>query len=75
MSGSNGHPEYEWDDAPAAGTITGPHMLIAVTPPPRSVLFIGDVIRIESRQRVPNAWVRFWYRALLGWRWEKVGGQ
>ena len=20
----------------------------------------------------PNAWVRFWYRALLGWTWERI---
>jgi hypothetical protein len=48
-----------------------PYLLISVTPPVRSILHLtNDVVRIESHRRVPNLWVRFWHRALLGWRWE-----
>jgi hypothetical protein len=39
--------------------------------PVRSVLRIGgSMIVIQSSQPVPSAWVRFWYRVLLGWEWE-----
>jgi len=42
-------------------------------PPVQSVLRLtNDVIRIESSKPVPNVWVRFWHRALLGWRWESL---
>lgn len=44
-----------------------------MNPPVRSVLVCaGGCVRIESPQPFPNVWVRFWYRALLGWRWERV---
>lgn len=39
----------------------------------RSVLYLtNDVVRIESHRRAPNLWIRFWHRALLGWRWERL---
>jgi len=42
-------------------------------PPVQSVLHLtNDVIRIESPGPVPNVWVRFWHRVLLGWWWEGV---
>jgi hypothetical protein len=45
---------------------------ILETPRVRSILRLAnDVIRIESERPLPNAWVRFWHRALLGWRWER----
>lgn len=31
----------------------------------------GDIV-IQSARQVPNAWIRFWHRALLGWRWEDL---
>lgn len=55
-------------NAPAAG----PYLLI-VNPPIRSVLHLTNgVIRIESHRPAPNAWIRFWHRVLLGWRWERI---
>ncbi len=49
-----------------------PNLLIAM-PPARSVLVVGDnLIRIESPRPLPNLWRRFWYRLLLGWRWEEM---
>ena len=66
----NGHPEYEWDEPQSS--ITGPHLLIAIPPPAKSALNIRDLIRIESHLPLPNFWIRFWHRALLGWRWETL---
>lgn len=37
----------------------------------KSVLIIQDSLKIESRRPIPNWWRRFWYWALLGWRWER----
>jgi len=45
-------------------------LLLLEPPPVRSVLYIQGVIRIESSSPLPGWWQRFWYRALLGWRWE-----
>jgi hypothetical protein len=46
-------------------------LLLSVNPPIRSILYLTNgVVRIESHRCVPNAWIRFWHRALLGWRWE-----
>jgi hypothetical protein len=42
-------------------------------PPIRSILTITSEFKIEYRKSPPNRWWRFWYWALLGWRWEKVG--
>lgn len=40
--------------------------------PIQSILHIGkSTVRIESTDKVPNRWRRFWYWALLGWTWEK----
>jgi hypothetical protein len=41
--------------------------------PIRCYLFLtNDLIRIDCQRPMPNVWVRFWLKALLGWRWEKV---
>lgn len=41
--------------------------------PPRSILYLTNgIIRIESHKPIPNAWIRFWHRVLLDWRWEEV---
>jgi hypothetical protein len=57
----------QWTASPPS-----PFLLISVSPPIRSVLHLtNDVVRIESHKRLPNLWVRFWHRALLGWRWEE----
>lgn len=53
-------------------TVRGPHLLISIPPPARSALNILDLMRIESHKPPPNFWIRFWHRALLGWRWEKL---
>jgi hypothetical protein len=53
---------------------TVPKTYLHITCPPiRSVLWLtNDIVRIECEKPAPNAWIRFWHRALLGWRWEKV---
>jgi hypothetical protein len=59
-------PPYQWTAFPPS-----PFLLISTRPPIRSVLHLtNDVVRIESSKSLPNLWVRFWHRALLGWRWE-----
>jgi len=54
--------------------VTGPFTpQLRISPPqPQSALIIGDAMRIESEQPRPNRWRRFWYWALLGWRWEEL---
>jgi hypothetical protein len=41
-------------------------------PQTKSKLNINDTILISSPQSTPNRWQRFWYKKLLGWKWEKV---
>ena len=38
----------------------------------RSALVISPMFRVMMTTPKPNAWWRFWYWALLGWRWEDV---
>lgn len=38
----------------------------------KSSLVISDGFCIDLPHKKPNAWVRFWQRFLLGWRWEDV---
>jgi hypothetical protein len=70
-------------DMPKAGLFSGPGnvgigtaspavSLHVVQQKPQSVLFIMDSFRIESCKPMPNRWRRFWYWALLGWKWEKI---
>ncbi len=41
--------------------------------PARSRLRVhNDVIVVEGPRLRPNAWRRFWYWALLGWKWESI---
>lgn len=36
-------------------------------------LVIGNQLKFYfPEDRIPNRWRRFWYWALLGWKWEKV---
>ena len=40
--------------------------------PIRCYLFLtNDLIRIDCHRPMPNIWVRFWLKLLLGWRWSK----
>jgi len=52
---------------------TAPLLHIIEAPPVeiRSVLLIGDVVRIETPRPRPGWFRRFWYWALLDWRWEE----
>lgn len=45
------------------------HLLIT-EPPIRSVLYASPYIRLEGPHPMPNWWWRFWYWALLGWKWK-----
>lgn len=55
------------------GTPNPNYRLHIVNPPPRSILTITPQFKIEYHETPPNRWRRFWYWALLGWKWEKVG--
>lgn len=45
-----------------------------VSEPVITRLIISDtnLISVESSTPMPNLFRRFWYWALLGWRWEKI---
>lgn len=48
-------------------------MAAAVIKPPvyRSVMIMGR-FRVPTETPMPNRWKRFWYRVLLGWKWEEL---
>lgn len=56
----------------AISSIRGPHLLVSIPPPVRSILYIHDLVKLECPDRPPNRWWRFWHWALLGWKWEKL---
>jgi len=39
--------------------------------PPKYIMYMTPQYAIYHNEQ-PNAWVRFWQRALLGWTWEKL---
>ena len=41
-------------------------------PKPKARLNINEGFLIESVEKRPNAWWRFWQYFLLGWKWEKL---
>jgi hypothetical protein len=42
----------------------------------KSTLLIQDgYIKINFLKEKPNFWWRFWYWALLGWKWEDIKGK
>ena len=43
-------------------------------PPVTRLSIQDDVILIGTSRPLPNRWRRFWYWALLGWRWERIDG-
>jgi hypothetical protein len=51
-------------DTPTTFTITG-HK------PVQSWLFIAEGFGVSLTSKMPNAWIRFWQRLLLGWEWRK----
>ena len=44
-----------------------------IIPPALSTLTINENFQIHFTEPMPGRWHRFWYRLLLGWRWESVG--
>jgi len=40
-------------------------------PEVHSILYITPDYQIHSERKYPSLWHRFWYRLLLGWRWER----
>ena len=36
------------------------------------ILMHGGSVGINCIRPIPNRWIRFWYRVLLEWRWERV---
>jgi hypothetical protein len=54
------------------GTTSPQHLLHISQPPPwRSKLWITPEFACDFTHDAPNRWRRFWYWALLGWRWSK----
>lgn len=41
-------------------------------PTPVTRLWILNDVAVTSSFRKPNKWRRFWYWALLGWRWTDI---
>ena len=61
--------------------IDGQHIQVAMEKEPlRSRLRIvpsedgKDVLTIATPAPYPGSWRRFWYWALLGWKWERIDG-
>jgi len=48
-----------------------PGSIYCAPEPLRELLRITPEFRVQCKHR-PNAWRRFWYWALLGWRWERL---
>jgi hypothetical protein len=61
----SGPPRYD-------RSVSGPLLVVSIPPPVRAVLYVSNVMRLESPDPPPNLWLRFWQRVLLGWRWERV---
>lgn len=43
-----------------------------IIPPSQSRLIINENFIVEFVKPMPSRWHRFWYRLLLGWRWEET---
>ena len=49
--------------------------LSVVIPPTLSILTINENFQVHFTEPMPCRWHRFWYRALLGWKWENCEGR
>ena len=47
-------------------------MTVQLPPPSLSILTINENFQVHFTDPMPGRWHRFWYRVLLGWKWEKV---
>lgn len=43
-----------------------------IPPGARARLIINENFMVEFAKSMPGWWHRFWYRLLLGWRWEEL---
>lgn len=58
-------------DGPMRMVAGEPQVLHIVEPPtPAGYWIWPDLQTRMAGYRRPSAWHRFWYRVLLGWRWE-----
>lgn len=67
------HEHDAYDDLQEAGGLPEAQALAATIDEGfkiRSHVWIAHDVCCTSTRPVPNAWRRFWHRALLGWRWE-----
>jgi hypothetical protein len=57
-------------------TTTQPESLSAWSfmPKMKSIIEITANLRIYQTCPMPNRWVRFWQRVLLGWKWREYEG-
>ncbi len=52
--------------------MTTPTFTIASWPERHSQVRITPDFVVQSANPLPNPWRRFWYWALLGWKWEAL---
>lgn len=59
------------------GKITSLVGSLQIYSPPKNLskLTVHGFINIEMPTKIPNIWVRFWYKILLGWKWENLDGK
>lgn len=44
---------------------------LAITPEPKSTLWLAEACCFHFAKPKPNWWYRLWQRVLLGWKWEE----
>lgn len=49
-----------------------PTLRIAVGSPSTRLTIGDDILVLERACAMPSAWVQFWQRILLGWKWEQI---
>ena len=63
----------DWGTDGATLTVTDQTAFAFAFPKAQSRLCIGrDCITIDTPKKRPCWWIRFWYKLLLGWTWEKL---
>jgi hypothetical protein len=62
---------HQMSHRPEFAVHEGPSLIVR-TEPVRSVLYITPELTVQSSAPLPNRWRRFFYWALLGWKWRRA---